>query len=274
MPLMARLAGLGSRISQLPPAAAQAAFKLLASRLEVGTGGPDGKALKTAMLNAGVAAGPARAGAGDLKSALLQMRSGLAGAQGGEIEPVQAVAGRPPPPVRGDDARAVRAELPLPAGDDLPVRTLLAHGDGALARLKLLQHASQPPEARPGAPAHPAEFRVEVPLLLGAETGLLQVVVDREARKRDKPSERGWRMRFAMAFAATGEVGAEVALFGKTVGVTLWAERPAMEAAMADELETLRVALAEEGLDASGLRVRRRATPPRTAPGALMDSSR
>lgn len=274
VPLLARLAALGPQLEALPPPAAQAVLRLLAMRLDAGR--IDGKALQGAVATAGVLARP---GAGTtpttatLKSTLLQLRSGIAGMPGAAIEAVTAIAGRPHPPVRGDEARTVRAELPLPIGEDEPARGLLGQTDAALSRLKLLQHASQPQEARPGA-APQQELRVEVPLLIGTQTALLQLVVDKEARRRDKPGERGWRMRFAFASQQTGEVGAEVALFGPGVSVSLWAENADMEAAMAEGLDDLRAALAAEGLEAGSIRMRRRAAAPSQRPGALMDSAR
>jgi hypothetical protein len=274
VPLLARLAALGPRLDALPVAAAQAALRLLAMRLEVG--GLDGKALQSAVATAGVLARPgtqATPSTPTLKSALLQLRGSLSGVPGAEIEAVKAIAGRPPPPVKGDDARAVRAELPMLVEGEEPARGLLGQTDAALSRLKLLQHASQPPEARPGA-APQQELRVEVPLLIGAQTALLQLVVDRDARRQGKPGERGWRMRFAFASQQTGEVGAEVALFGASVSVALWADSAAMEAVMADGLDELRAALAAEGLEAGSVRIRRRGAAPSQLPGALMDSAR
>lgn len=270
VPLIARLAALGSRLDALPQPAAQAALQLMAMRLNLTTGSVEAKALQAAVAGSGVLA---KSGADNLKSALLQLRNGLTRMPGAEIEPVQAVAGRPHPPMRGDEARTVRAEPPLPMPGEEPARGLLHHADAALSRLKLLQNASQPQESRPGAVPASQELRVEVPLLLGAQTGLLHLVVDREARRKDRPGERGWRMRFAMAFPQTGEVGAEVALVGRSVAVALWAEDAEMEAAMAADLEALRGALGVEGLEATSLRMRRRTKASAQKPGRLMDSA-
>ncbi len=274
VPLLARLAALGPQLNALPPQAAQAIVRLLAMRLEAG--GLDGKALQGAVNAAGVLARPAvgtAATAPTMKSALLQLRGGLSGVPGAAIEAVAAVSGRPHPPVNGDEARAVRAELPPPMEGEEPARGLLGHTDAALSRLKLLQHASQPPELRPGTPAQ-QELRVEVPLMIGAETALVQLVVDREPRRREQPGQRGWRMRFAFASQQTGEVGAEVGLFGPSVSVALWADTPEMEAAMAEGLDELRAALLAEGLEAGSIGVRRRGARRSQQPGALMDSAR
>lgn len=273
MPLIARLAALGPRLDLLPVPAAQAALRLLAMRLDLTSGTVNAKALQMAVAGSGVLARPPASG-DSVKSALVQLRGSLVGVPGAEIEAVEAVAARPQPPMRGDDARTVRAELPLPTGGEEPARGLLHHADAALSRLKLLQNASQPQETRPGTPTAPQEIRIEVPLLLGAQTGLMQLVVDREARRKDRPGERGWRMRFAMAFPHTGEVGAEIALVGQSVAVALWAEDTGMETAMAAGLEALRAALGAEGLEATSLRMRRRARAVAQSPGRLMDSAR
>ncbi len=274
VPLLARLAALGSRLETLPAPVAQAAMRLLATRLEAG--GIDGKALQGAVATSGVLARPAVGSppsTSTMTSMLLQMRGGLSDVPGAEIAAVTAVRGRPHPPVRGDDARAVRSELPLPMEGEEPTRGLLSHTDAALSRIKLLQHASQPSEARQGVSPQ-QELRVEVPLLIGVETTLVQLVVDREARRREQPGVRGWRMRFAFASQQTGEVGAEVALFGPAVSVALWADTPEMEAALTDGLDGLRAALVAEGLEAGNIRVRRRDATASHRPGALMDTAR
>lgn len=274
VPLLARLAALGRQLQQLPAPAAQAALRLLDARLDLGTTSPDGKALRAAMAEAGVFARPGGPSQSDQRSLLLQLRGGLSGVPGAEVEPVAPIAGRAAPPLRGDDARAVRGELPMPPEPDAPLRGLAAHADAALARTRLLQHASQPAETRPGSPVQQAEWRIEVPVVLGAETSLIQFVIDREARRRDRPAERGWRMRFALGLSATGDVGAEVALFGSSVSVALWADRGDTETALAESLAELRDALAAEGLTTASLSVRRRPRGAAAWPGALMDASR
>jgi hypothetical protein len=112
-------------------------------------------------------------------------------------------------------------------------------------------------------------------MLLGAETGILQLLVQRDGRHKPDPRERGWRMRFAMRFSAIGEIGADIALLGRAANVSIWAAEPATADALEAMLPELAPALASHGLDVAGLRVRRGMPPRRPqAPGQLLDSAR
>ena len=78
-------------------------------------------------------------------------------------------------------------------------------------------------------------------------------------------------MRFAVATQATGEVGAEVGLIGKSVTVALWAAEEATATALAEALPELNQSLSTLGLASS---VRLRAGPPRgtpSSPGQFVD---
>jgi hypothetical protein len=116
--------------------------------------------------------------------------------------------------------------------------------------LKLLQSASQPPDIRTDVPAPRSELRVEIPMLLGAETGILQLLVERDGRhKRDPQRERGWRLRFAINFAATGEVGAEIALLGHAANIAIWAADPETAVALDAMLPELAAAIQRHGVE-------------------------
>jgi hypothetical protein len=276
-PLLARLATLGPTAA-LPRPVLEAIVRVLAGRIDLNRAPPDGKTLKEAVLRAGVLTEPGVRQPADSKTALLQLRSALSGFLGGEVEAVAPVTRRPPPPLRGEPARAPTSQPAPPPGDD-PVesaRQLLGHTDAAISRLKLLQLASNPADAiRPGLQAPAAELRVEVPMQLGAETGILQLLVERDGKHKRTPAERGWRMRFALNFTATGEVGAEIALLGRSANVALWAAEPATADALEAMLPELAPALARHGLDVGSMRVRRGAPqPPARTPGQLLDSAR
>jgi hypothetical protein len=230
------------------------------------------------VLRAGVIAEPGSRAPGDAKTALLQLRSLLSGFLGGDMEAIAPVTRRPPPPLKGEPVRAPSPQQAGPSPDE-PVDTarhLLGHTDAALSRLKLLQLASNPADiARPNAPAPAAEFRVEVPMQLGAETGILQLLVERDGKHKRTPTERGWRMRLALNFTATGEVGAEIALLGRSANVALWAAEPATADALEAMLPELAPALARHGLDVGSVRVRRGAPQPVVrSPGQLLDRAR
>jgi hypothetical protein len=279
LPLIARLATLAApTAAALPRPALEAIAMLLGTRLDLNRAPPDGKAIREAVLRAGVITEPGPRTPADAKSALLQLRSALSGFLGGEVEAVAPVTRRPPPPLKGEPVRAPSAQ-PAPPLSDEPVETarqLLGHADAALSRTKLLQLASNPADAaRPNVAAPAAEFRVEVPMQLGAETGILQLLVERDGKHKRTPAERGWRMRFALNFTATGEVGAEIALLGRAANISLWAADPTTADALEAMLPELAPALARHGLDVGAVRVRRGAPQPAArAPGQLLDSAR
>jgi hypothetical protein len=279
LPLIARLAALSSpTVAALPRPALEAIARVLAARLDLNRAPPDGKAIRDAVLRAGIVTEPGSRAPADAKSALLQLRSALSGFLGGEVEAVAPVTRRPPPPLKGEPVRSPAPHAAGPSTEE-PLETarqLLGHTDAVLSRTKLLQLASSPADAsRPGISAPAAEFRVEVPMQLGAETGILQLLVERDGKNRRTPAERGWRMRFALNFTATGEVGAEIALLGRSANVALWAAEPATADALEDMLPELAPALARHGLDVGSVRVRRGVPQPAArAPGQLLDSAR
>jgi hypothetical protein len=78
-----------------------------------------------------------------------------------------------------------------------------------------------------------------------------------------------------MNFAATGEVGAEIALLGHAANIAIWAADPETATALDAMLPELAAAIQRHGLELGTLRVRRGAPQPaRPAPGRLLDSAR
>jgi hypothetical protein len=283
-PLMARLAALVTAAApSLPRPMLELALKMLANRIDLNRGAPDAKTLEAAVMKSGVLSTPqSRDGPPDTKTSLLALRTGLLALLGNshsDSAPI-AAAQRPVPPMKGEAPRA-----PLPhtvtqqpdAETPQIARTLLDQTDAALSRLKLLQSASQPAnDARPDAPAPRTELRVEIPMMLGTETGILQLMVERDARhKREPERQRGWRMRFAMNFSATGEVGADISLLGRAASIAIWAADPDVAEALDSMLPELGPAISRHGLELTSLRVRR-GTPQHApaTPGRLLDSAR
>ncbi len=279
-PLLAKLATIVTAAAPtLPRPVIEVAQKLLANRVDLNRGAPDAKALEAAVLKSGVPlTPPSREAPADSRSALLALRSALIAFAGSDAAPIDPVE-RPAPPLKGEPPRSPPPQAPLPdpsADARDTARTLLGHTDAALSRLKLLQVASQPAEVRIDAPVPRTELRVEIPVLLGAETGILQLLVERDGKHKRAPQrERGWRMRFAVNLSATGEVGAEIALMGRAANVAIWAADPDTADALEDLLPELAPAIQRHGLELASLRVRRGAPQPaRTAPGQLLDSAR
>ena len=282
-PLLAKLAAIVTAAAPtVPRPILEAAQKLLANRIDLNRAAPDGKAIEAAVLKAGVLLTPlTREAPADSRSALLALRSTLLAFLGGDGAAPVATAARPAPPIKGEPPRAPNPQVAMP---DLPAdshdtaRTLLGHTDAALSRLKLLQSASQPvADTRPDAASAPRnELRVEIPMMLGAETGILQLMVERDGRqKRDPERQRGWRMRFAMNFSQTGEVGADITLLARSANIAIWAADPDTADALDEMLPELAPAIQRHGLELTSLRVRRGAPQHAlTAPGQLLDSAR
>ena len=278
-PLLVKLSAVAAAAASMPRPVVEAARRLLEGRLDLSRG-IDATSLRQAVLRAGVIAEPGvRPEAGDLRANLLGLR-GLALAALGEsaIAPVAPVRGRPAPPLEGHGPRVPPSVVPDPGLDADParlLRDLAGQAEAVLSRLKLLQLASTSPDPLRGEPAPRQEFRLELPLLFNAQAGMMSLVIDRDREQRQRQTERGWRLRFAMRFAATGEVGADVVLFGRSATVGLWASEPCIADAMEEMLPELAPALARHGLELAGLRLRREAPAAGTgSAGQLLDSSR
>ena len=110
------------------------------------------------------------------------------------------------------------------------------------------------PDADPTRPSTPA-LRMELPFLIGHELVMAQLQISRDGARREVERKRGWTMRFALNFSATGEVGAEVGLLGKAVNVALWAVEPETAEALNEALPELAAALAAIGLDPGAMRI-------------------
>ncbi len=278
-PLLQNLAAVQGRMVAMPAPVAEAAMSLLATRLPLDRGAPSASTLKSVVQRSGVFLSPPAATVQDTKAALLQLRAGLLGMlEGSTIAPVAPVSRRPPPPLRDAQPRGHRSDPPTlseTATSRDTARTLLHQTDAALSRLKLTQLASQPADAVRAAIASP-DFVVELPMLLGHELGMAQLKVQREGNQKEREGKRGWRVRFAVSFSVIGEVGAQIALLGKTASVLLWADRDATADALEAMLPELEPALAARGLTVGSVRLRRGAPPDEAPPvsGHLLDELR
>jgi len=258
-PALASLNRLLPRLHELPAPVARAAVNLLSAQVALDEG-LSGEELKQAILRSGVFV-PNPGGAGtDIKSALLQLRSALLL----WLAPDQGAAGsnrRTMPPQRGGQPRSQGMSLPAmeEAGDLRALaKSLLGEAGAALHRLRLLQ-LNALPDAQPGAPAEkPGQVMVEVPLRLGQELCMAQFVVggDGQAATAEPEAKRSWQLRFSVNFAATGEVGAQIVLWGRKLNVSLWAERGATADVLEGMLPEMEAALAGRGLEAVTLRCR------------------
>ncbi len=272
---------LPATMPQLPTPVAEAAARVLATRINLDRGAPSGEALKSAVLKSGVFIdAPAKAGGPpDIRQALGQLRGTLLAWLGDDIVPVAPIARRPapPPPAKGTAPRGQAPDLPQQVQGDAKEagKALLSQTEGALARVKLLQLSTQPAEAaRPGAAlASPTEWNLELPMMLGHELAMAQIQIARDGKANRDAKDKAWRLRFALKFSVIGEVGAQVSMVGRRASVAIWADGDATANALEAMLPELAPALTAKGLDLISLVVRR--GPPKdevVAAGRLMDS--
>jgi len=283
--LIANLVNLGGKADSLPQPVAQAASQLLVGRLSLNGRSLDGQSLKTALARSGIflenALGKGSTPGslqGDLKAALLGIRSALAQWLGEDAPELSRSHNRPPPPAKGDIPRSITGR-PQSVSDAMPTRELgkimQGQAESALARMRLAQIASLPQETAAGRAAQAStatDLSLEIPLTLGSETSMAQFRISRDGEEGGSDQERGWQLQFSMAFGAIGEVGAQVILRSKRVGVNIWTEREEIAETLQAALPDLAEAMEAHGLKPGGIRVRHGvpASQPKT-PGIFMD---
>lgn len=275
-PLLANMRALadGSVSLTLPRPILTLVDRVLAQALPVERKAVTAPMLKTAIQNSGLflEAHQAQGGTpppGDLKAGLQALRDHLAPL----LQALAAPAGKTAPSATG----AALANLPLPTTDpnarpapprrdgalfpppiaeaslsagDKPlaiVGTLLEQTDAALDRITLSQYASLPPEGSRAEAQASQRWLTEIPLAFQNGATTLPLQIEKEPPRREAEGSAGplWRVRFALDVEPLGPLQGVVTLQGRSVGITLWAERedtskllrgasPGLEAALAD----------------------------------------
>ncbi|MDP3318283.1 MAG: flagellar hook-length control protein FliK [Bosea sp. (in: a-proteobacteria)] len=121
------------------------------------------------------------------------------------------------------------AEPTLSAGDK-PITilgTLLDQTEAAIDRITLSQYASLPAEGARAEAQQGQRWLTEIPLAFHNGTAILPLQVEREPPRREVDAAAGplWRVRFALDVEPLGPLQGIVTLQGRSVGITLWAER-------------------------------------------------
>lgn len=243
----------------LPEPVLKAAQQILGNQLD-GAGKLDGATLKAAIRNSGIfqeaqlGQGAPGVAATDTKSSLMAMRQGLGQWLGNQAQIAPAT--QIPPPLKHV---LPRARLPEASPDELPEdgealgKLLLERTEGALARVRLHQHASLPD----GQKASDTQWSLDLPVLVGQQQSVLQLQIHHEVSSSDTRSEdRGWQVQFAINLPALGEVGAQISLRGQTTGILLWAENHETAKVFSETIEELRTTLEAAGLYPGALVVR------------------
>ncbi len=140
------------------------------------------------------------------------------------------VAAKPPPPRRdGAPVPQPIAEPTLSAGDKplTVVGTLLEQTQAAIDRITLSQYASLPAEGTRPEAQQGQRWLTEIPLAFHNGAAMLPLQIEREPPRREVDAAAGplWRVRFALDVEPLGPLQGIVTLQGRSVGVTLWAER-------------------------------------------------
>jgi hypothetical protein len=142
----------------------------------------------------------------------------------------QAATPRTPPPRRdGTLTPQPIAEPSLHAADGplAVAETLLDQTDAALDRITLSQYASLPPDVARADPSQGPRWLTEVPFAFQQGTAMVPLRVEQEPPRRGPAGVEPalWRLRFALDVEPMGPLQGVVTLQGRSVGVTLWAER-------------------------------------------------
>jgi hypothetical protein len=159
-------------------------------------------------------------------------------------------AAKPPPPRRdGPLVPPPLAEASL-GGGDTPlnvVRTLLEQTESALDRITLSQYASLPAEGPRAEAPQPQRWLTELPLALQQGATMLPLQIEKEPPRREVDAAAGplWRVRFALDVEPLGPLQGVVTLQGRSVGITLWAEREDTSRVLRGAAPGLEAALAE-----------------------------
>jgi hypothetical protein len=259
-PLFAELTLFSAR-ADLPPQVRAAAQALLALQLNAGAITPETIAKVIAQsglyLEAKLAAGASPAG--DLKSALLNLRSAL-NAWLGDAVPRASEQAAPPPPYRGAPPAAQAAGVAQGAAMTTPdaAQMVRAAVEAALARHTMLQAASLPEPAalamRNGEPQQRLVF--DIPLLTPQGTAVVQLQIERDAPRRGNGKEDTapvWRLAFSVDAGAIGPVHARLAQIGARTHVSLIAERADSAQALRGNLNELKAMLTAAALEPGDL---------------------
>lgn len=135
-----------------------------------------------------------------------------------------------PPPRRDSPLPAQSIAEPTLAQGERPLaiaETLLRQSEAALDRLTLTQFASLPPDQPRSEAQAPQRWLLEIPLAFQNGHAVMPIEIEREPPRRDSEGIAGpaWQMRFALDIEPLGPLQGYISLRGRSVGVTLWAER-------------------------------------------------
>lgn len=202
----------------------------------------------------------------DLKALLLLLRGSLRQWLGDV--PLPPMTTRATPPLKGQMPRAPSLSSPGIPADAEPEtigKTLLGQTESALSRIRVMQLNALPdtPQAQ-ASQINRAEMQFEIPFIFAGQMTTVHLQVQGDAGGQEENTYRRWKMRFALALDALGEVGGEVGLDGGAINVSMWALEPDSSGALQENIGELVESLEALGLNVGIVKVRER--PPHTPP--------
>jgi hypothetical protein len=241
--------GVLEALNRLPAAARDAAIAALQSASGAEPG--DAEAL---LARAGAPAGGA---ASEAEPTSASIRGASFIAEQSAPQPVAASIPRVDLPPTAEDPAA--ASLKPNAGRSEVARTLLDQTDASLDRMRIAQYGAlhrDDPAFNAVQPRDAPAWVFDIPVLTPQGASNAQVRISKDGRNGgDDPSGRRWSVEFALDTTATGPVHAQIRLYGRHVGVTLWAERGDTARLLQEQSGTLHDALGQAELQVEDVSV-------------------
>jgi hypothetical protein len=188
----------------------------------------------------------------------------------------------PPPPRRDSMPQSQRTHesklnAHLTTAD--AVKIIEEHVDQALERIKLMQFASMPPSPINPSSVDPTNIKnqvwaFELPVRLPNETTVAGFKIEQDHSGSGEYKAKIWRVNFAIDTQELGGVHGKIAIQGKNLSITLFAERADTSEAFRSHISDLREALTDSNFEITDLSVLTgKPTQPRAKPGYFVDSA-
>lgn len=188
----------------------------------------------------------------------------------------------PPPPRRDSMPQSQRtheSKLNAHLTTSDAVKIIEEHVDQALERIKLMQFASMPPSPINPSSVDPSNIKnqvwaFELPVRLPNETTVAGFKIEQDHGGSGEYKAKIWRVNFAIDTQELGGVHGKIAIQGKNLSVTLFAERVETSEAFRSHISDLREALTDNNFEITDLSVLTgKPTQPRAKPGYFVDSA-
>jgi Flagellar hook-length control protein FliK len=188
----------------------------------------------------------------------------------------------PPPPRRDsmpESQRTHESKLNAHLTTADAVKIIEQHVDQALERIKLMQFASLPPSPINPSSIDPTTLKnqvwaFELPVRLPNETTVAGFKIEQDHNGSGEYNAKIWRVNFAIDTQELGGVHGRIAIQGKNLSITLFAERNETTEAFRSHISDLREALTDSNFEITDLSVLTgKPSQPRAKPGYFVDSA-